>query len=232
MSTNDFALIRILLVEDHQVVRAGLRLLIECRPGLIVVGEAGNRSEAMALAAGEKPDVILLDLDLGRENGLDFIRDLYGVARDARVLILTGIRDPEVHGRAVRLGAMGVVPKERATEVLIKAIEKVHAGEVWLERAMAGSVIAGISRALKLKQSDPEWAKIATLTQREREVISLVGEGVKNPQIAERLFISRATVRHHLSSVYGKLGVSDRFDLALYAYRHGLATPPANPGGK
>src|SRR5204863_7278946 len=147
-------------------------------------------------------------------------------AATARVLTLTGVRDPELHRRAVRLGVMGVVVKEKAAEVLLQAIEKVHAGEVWLERAMITRVLREMTRRDEPTQTDPEAAKTATLTAREREVIALIGEGLKNQQIARRLFISETTVRHHLTAIFAKPGVADRLELVIYAYRHGLAKPP------
>ena len=218
--------IRVLLVDDHAVVRTGLRLLIESRPGLQVVGEAATRPAALTAAAREHPDLILLDLDLGGSSGLDFLPELLAAAPAARVLILTGLRDAEVHRRAVRLGAMGVVVKDKAAEVLLQAIEKVHAGEVWLERTMMAATLRELTRRGTATPHDPEAAKIATLTAREREVIALVGTGLKNRQIAQRLFISETTVRHHLTAVFAKLGVADRLELVIYAYRHGLATAP------
>ncbi|MCZ7572244.1 MAG: response regulator transcription factor [Ardenticatenaceae bacterium] len=218
--------IRVLIVDDHAVVRTGLRMLIETRPGLVVVGEAGNRADALAAAARQHPGIILLDLDLGAENGLDFLPELLSTAGESRVIVLTGLRDTEVHHRAVHLGAMGLVLKEQAAEVLLKAIEKVYAGETWLDRTMTASVLAQLARAREARAADPEAAKIATLTEREREVVALVGEGLKNRQIAERLSISETTVRHHLTSIFSKLEVSDRLELLIYAYRHDLATLP------
>jgi DNA-binding NarL/FixJ family response regulator len=135
--------IRIQLVEDHSIVRAGLRMLIESHPGLIVVGEAANGAEALALAESRQPDIILLDLGLGQESGLDLLPRLQSVAGRARVILLTGVRDPEQHRRAVRLGAMGVVLKEEAAQVLLDAVQKVHAGEVWLDPSMVASMLGG-----------------------------------------------------------------------------------------
>jgi two-component system, NarL family, nitrate/nitrite response regulator NarL len=215
--------IRILIVDNQTVVRQGLRLLIENRPNMRVVGEAGNRDEALALANGEQPDVILLELDLGGSSGIDFLPELISSARSARVIVLTGMRDPEAHRRAVRLGATGLVLKEQASDILLRAIERVHAGEAWIDHRMTASVIVEYSRRHKV---DQEAAKIATLTDREHEIVTVVSEGLKSKQIAEKLFISEATVRNHLTSILGKLGVSDRFELALYAYRHSLAQPP------
>lgn len=144
------------------------------------------------------------------------------------MILVTGVRAPEEHYRAVQLGAMGLVRKEQAAEVLVQAIERVHAGEVWLEPAMVTRALAEISgqRNLAEQPVDPEAAKIAKLTAREREVIGLIGEGLYNKQIAERLSISAATVSHHLTSIFDKLGVANRFDLVIYAYRHGLAEAP------
>ena len=219
--------IRIVVIDDHVIVRAGLRMLIDNHEGMIVVGEAGTRIDAVAITAHEQPDIILLDLDIGGESGLDFLRELLGSAAHARVLVLTGVREPEAHRRAVHLGAMGLVFKDKAAEVLINAIEKVHAGEVWLDRSLTASVLSEKSQADQTGMTDPEAEKIGSLTAREREIVGLVCEGLKNKQIGERLFISEATVRNHLTSILGKLGLSDRFELALYSYRQHLAKPPS-----
>lgn len=218
--------IRVMLVDDHMMVRAALRLLIQSCDGMTMVGEAGNRREAVAVAASAQPDVILLDLDLGDESGLDLIQDLLEAAGQARVIILTGTRDPEAHHRALNLGAMGVVQKEKAPEALLLAIERVHAGEAWLDPSLTARLLGQVSKAGRPKKLDPEAVSIATLTPREREVVALVGEGLKNREIAERLFISEWTVRHHITSIFSKLHVSDRVELILFAYRHSLAKPP------
>jgi DNA-binding NarL/FixJ family response regulator len=218
--------IRILLIDDHLVVRTALRILIESQENLTMVGEAGNHKEALEIATREQPDIILLDIDLGGENGLDCIRDLLAVANDARIVVLTGVRDPQVHQRAVSLGAMGLVQKDRAFEVLVGAIERVNAGDAWIDPTLMARVLTEMSGAGRNKTVDPEAAKIATLTDREREVLTLIGEGLKNKEIAEKLFISEWTVRHHITSIFAKLEVSDRVELILYAYKRGLAEPP------
>jgi len=227
MSLSPPQAIRVLIVDDHGIVRAGLRMLLESQPGITVVGEAATCAEALALAACARPDVIVLDLDLGGENAIQSIPALLSAAPEARILVLTGVRDPEAHRRAVRQGAMGLVLKEKAAETLLQAIAKVRAGEVWLEPTMVARVLGELTRPQTSPPTSPEVAKIATLTEREREVITLVGEGLRNQQIAERLYLSQATVRHHLTAIFAKLGVTDRFELAIYAYQHGLAKPPA-----
>jgi DNA-binding NarL/FixJ family response regulator len=220
--------IRILLVDDHALVRTGLRIALERHPHLAVVGEAGNRADALAMASRKQPDIILLDLDLGGASSLGFLPDLLDAAQGGRAILVTGVHAPEEHYRAVQLGAMGLVRKEQGADVLVQAIEKVHAGEVWLEPTMVARALAEISgqRSLEKQPVDPEAAKIARLTPREREVIGLIGEGLYNKDIAERLSISAATVSHHLTSIFDKLGVPNRFDLVIYAYRHGLAESP------
>jgi two-component system nitrate/nitrite response regulator NarL len=219
--------IRVLLVDDHELIRTGLRLILEHHPRMAVVGEAANQADALAIAGREQPDIILLDLDLYGESSLDFLPELLTCAGGARVIVVTGIRAPEEHYRAVQLGAMGLVRKEQAAAVLVQAIEKVHAGEVWLDASMIARALAEMSgqRAVGEAQPDPQAAMIARLTARECEVIGLIGEGLYNKQIAERLSISQATVSHHLTSIFAKLGLANRFDLVIYAYRHGLAEP-------
>ena len=215
--------IRILIVDDHLLVRTGLRMLIDNESDMTVVGKAATRSEALALAESEKPNVVLLDIDLGNENGLDFLAELHDVLPNVRVLVLTGLRDIESHRRAARLGAAGVVLKEHAAEVLLKAIKKVHQGELWLDRSMMGTLLREMTQGPSV---DEEAAKISTLTPRERDVLALIAEGLKNKDIGARLFISETTVTHHLSSVFAKLDVSDRLELVLYAFANGLAKPP------
>jgi two-component system nitrate/nitrite response regulator NarL len=212
--------IRILIVDDHLVVRAGLHMLIENHPGMTVVAMASNRAEAMELAAKDSPNLILLDLDLRGESALTFLSQLRETTPNAQILVLTGLRDTDAHRQAVQLGAMGVVLKEHAPDVLIKAIEKVHAGEISLDRPTMGRMLRETMSGRDQKEVDPEQTKIKSLTQREREVVALIAEGLKNRQIGERLFISETTVTHHLSSIYSKLGVSDRLELVIYAFTH------------
>jgi len=217
--------IRILIVNDQLVVREGLRMLIENHPGIRVVAMARTRSEALEIIAREPLDLIILDLELGGQNALSFIPQLREVSKDARILVLTGARDSETHQQAAQHGAMGVVLKEDAADLLLKAIEKVYKGEAWLDRLTMGNLLWQLSRQRE-ESLDPQTQKISSLTDREREVIALIAEGLKNKQIAERLFISPTTVTHHLSSIYAKLGVSDRLALVIYAFANKLAKLP------
>jgi two-component system nitrate/nitrite response regulator NarL len=217
--------IRIMIVDDHAVIRTGLRMLIEQDHTMKVVAMAGTPAEAMTMAEAEKPDIIVLDLMLGEEDGLDFLPDLCKASSNSRVLILTGVQSPESHRTAIRRGAMGIVLKQQAAELLLKAIQKVYEGEVWIDRSMMGSVLNDV-RSERREEVDPEVAKINALTAREREVIALVSQGLKNKVIGERLFISETTVTHHLSSIYSKLGVADRLELVVFAFANHLAKKP------
>ena len=224
MRTTDDKAIRVLLVDDHKIIRDGLRDLIESRGGMTVVGDAGNRADALALAAREKPDIIVLDLDLGKDSGLSLIPDLRKVSDASSIIILTGLRDANKRDKAIELGAKGVVLKDEGATDLLNAIEKVYrTGDYWLE---AGSARRLLDRRIRAQAApDPEATKIATLTEREREIIALVGEGLENKEIAERLrpIVAEPTVRNNLSSIYDKLDIKGgRLGLLVYAYKHNL----------
>ena len=152
--------------------------VIESEPELSVVGEAGNSADALTAAHTHQPDIILLDLALHGANGLDLIPELLVAAKSARILILTGVFETDEHERAVRLGARGVVLKEKEPEVLIKAIMKVHDGELWLDHSMIASLFGGRAQNGAARKPSPEATKIVALTKREREVITLIGEGL------------------------------------------------------
>ena len=219
--------VRILLVEDHDIMREALHLLLENHQGLRVVGEASDCADAMAIIAREQPDIILLDLQLGEENGLDFLPALLSAAGQGRVIVLTASCNPQDYRRALSLGARGLVLKEQASSVLLKAIERVHTGETWIDPNLIAKVVAVASSDGGNGPGGTETFKITALTAREREIISLVVEGLKNHEIAERLFLSDRTVRHYLTSIFHKLEVADRSKLLIYAYRHGLHQSPS-----
>ena len=214
--------IRLFLVAEHALVRAGLRMLIESGPAMMVIGEAGNCADALPIVVAEQPDIVLLEADFGDQSDLDSVPKLITAAKATRVIILSSEQHPEMHQRAMQVGATGLVLKDTMPGVLFKAIERVNAGEVWFERALMADALSKLSQQNGAKGKDVEQVRIATLTQREHEVVALVGEGLKNKQIAERLFISDTTVHHHLTSIFAKLGVSDRLELVIYAYQQGM----------
>ncbi|HKF58289.1 MAG TPA: response regulator transcription factor [Blastocatellia bacterium] len=214
--------IRILLVDNHEMIRTALRLLIEMHDRMIVVGEASGRDDAVAVATVEQPDITVVNFHVGSQEGFEFIPDLHVVARKTRVLVLTGVLDPDIHTRAMLCGAIGVVPKGQGAGVLVKALEKVSEGEAWIDRTTIANVLSELSNRNGSTEVDSESAKIASLTRREKEVVSLVCSGLRNKEIGSKLCISVATVRHHLGSIFSKLDLSGRLDLIIYASRHGL----------
>lgn len=224
LPVTDPATIRVCIIDDHAIVRAGLRMLIESHAKMSVLCEASSASQALAQCRGNRPDVILLDLDLGTENGLDFVAKLIEEFRPCRVLVLTALQDTQAHLAAVAAGASGVVVKEQAPETLLAAIEAVHGGESWLGRSLMKAVMVRVSRDLSGQKKDPEAGKIATLTPRETEIVALVSDGFNGEKIAKHLEISEATVRNHLTSILAKLELSNKFELAVYALRHGLGS--------
>jgi two-component system, NarL family, nitrate/nitrite response regulator NarL len=220
------ATIKVCIIDDHAIVRAGLRMLIENSPRMAVLWETQTASEALSNTNLGQPDVILLDLDLGIEKGLDLLPKLIERFRPGRVLVLTALADTQQHLAAVAGGASGVVLKEQAPETLIQAIESVYSGEAWLGKSLMTAVMGKLSKTAAEKQ-DPEAEKIARLTPREVEIVSLVSEGLNGERIAKQLRISEATVRNHLTSILGKLGLSNKFELAVYAHRHRLGNKPS-----
>lgn len=218
--------IGVAIIDRDKLVREGLRRLMLDKPTLKIVGEAENRDEALSLVKDIQSDIILLELDLGGDNGLELLSTLLLLPLKARVIVLTNVTDADKHRKAMVLGAMGVVLKRSGSEVLFKAIEKVHAGEVWYDRSKMGGVFRDILQSANGRNANPIAAKIETLTPREHEVISLVSLGLKNRDIGERLFISETTVRHHLTSVFEKLEVSNRLELIIFAFGQGLAKLP------
>ena len=221
-SSPNQAPIRILTIDDHTMFLAGLRFLLSTQSDLKVVGEASNRFEAIAIAGREQPDIILLDLIISGDIAVDYIVELYKRAKGSRILILTSVQDSKVHQAAIQAGALGVVLKDKAPEDLFKAIRKVHAGEVWLDRMLMAEVVTGLSRQAREPKNDLEEARLRSVTKREREIIALICQGLKNRQIAERLSLSETTVRHHLTSIFSKLNINDRFELIIYSHTHRL----------
>jgi DNA-binding NarL/FixJ family response regulator len=215
------AAVRILLVDDHAMFREGVKLLLSRQPRFEVIGEAGDPEEALALAAREQPDVVLLDIDLAGDSGLDILAALQASAPKSDIIVLTGMRDPGLQARALRSGARGFVQKDQHGELVLQAIQKVREGEVWFDRSTIG---AAVSRLMSGESAEEE--QLGTLTAREIDITRLVGEGLKNDAIAERLFISEKTVRNHLTVIFDKVGVRDRLHLAIYSYRRGLAKLP------
>ena len=222
--------INVCIIEDMAIVRAGLRMLIEGEEELRVVGEASNRQQALAAAKAQTPDIFLLDLDLAREDALDLLAELKSVFTEARVVVLTQSSNCDLHELAVEAGARGVVLKEQAPEILVKAIKQVDSGDLFLGRTLANTLITKLSLTnANLKKRDPDAANIASLTPREIEIVQLVAKGLNGRRLARKLHISEATVRNHVTSILDKLGLSSKLELAVYAIQHSLADRPSEP---
>jgi DNA-binding NarL/FixJ family response regulator len=216
--------ITVALVEPQALIREALRLLLNADQGITVVAEAPSL-EAMAESLRDLPvHVVLMSVEPGGDDPLGPLGELTSLLPEGRTLVLTGDGDPGLHLQMIEFGAMGVFMKDQTGDALGKAIRKVHAGELWLDRTRTASVITLLTGGRQDEQV--EAAKVQSLTAREREVVALVADGMTNRQIAERLFISEATARNHLTSILAKLDVSDRFQLAVYALRRGLVLCP------
>lgn len=217
--------IGVMLVEDHKTMLWGLQRLIEDgNTGMRVVATATSATEALLKLAGCIPDIVLLDLDLDGSCSLDLLPALLANSV-TKVLIFTGSRDQLLLDRAVRAGVRGVLRKDACADALLKAIMKVHGGELWIEHATMTRLLGELTLSAAPRKQDSEGAKHAALTAREHQIISAVvaGNGALNRALAESLFISEHTLRNHLVSIYRKLGVKNRLELYVYAIRHHLA---------
>lgn len=224
--------IRVLIVDDHPTLVWGLERLIGSQaPRMEVVAMASAPQEALLLCLRHSPDVVLLDLDLDGRSGLEVLPELSKTG--AKVLVLTGERNPQVLDRCVQLGARGMLRKDAAAELVIKAVDKVNDGELWLDRLTLGRVLHSLMDPQADARPCPEKQKQASLTLRERRIIQVIlqGQGASNKALAARLFISEHTLRNHLSSIYHKLGVGNRLELYVYALRHQMGEAPAGPEG-
>jgi DNA-binding NarL/FixJ family response regulator len=218
----DNPLIRVVLLDNHALVRAGIAMLIENQPEMTVVGETGSLAEGLKIISKVKPDIILLELNLTDVGSQDIIASIFMASDQSRLILVTGTNNPLMIQQAIEEGVVGVVFKAQSPEILLKSIEKVHTGEVWLERSMIANVLSRLSRNSKPVKISSEAESINELSEREKQIVRLIGQGYKNKRISAQLCISETTVRHHLTSVYNKLGVSDRLELLVYAHRHGL----------
>jgi NarL family two-component system response regulator LiaR len=209
--------IRILIVDDHAIVREGQRALIDTEPGMEVVGEAKDGVEAVEMAGALGPDLILLDLHMPRKDGIEAIKEIKADNPEARVLVLTSFTEDEKVYAAIKAGAMGYLIKDSSPQQILSAIRKVHRGEV----SMGPSIAAKLMRELQRSSDLPPTEE--PLTAREGEVLKLVAKGLPNQEIAAKLVITERTVRTHVTNILSKLHLANRTQAALYALREGLA---------
>lgn len=216
--------IKVGLVGSQTLWREALGALLSSAEGFEVTLSIGAVPNILAAVEQASVEVMVFHLHRGAPTAVTLLQELARVAVHTRAIVLECLTDVAEYAEAVELGAMGIVSCEETGAVLMKAIRKVHAGEFWLDRARTAGVVTRLTRGLSHK--DPDTVKIASLTPRQREIVSLVAEGLTNKQLAERLFITEATARNHMTAILDKLELSDKFQLAVYAFRHGLTGQP------
>jgi two-component system, NarL family, nitrate/nitrite response regulator NarL len=219
--------VRLVVADDHPIVRDGLRRLLQEEPNYKVVGEAPDGAEAIRLVRQLKPDILLLDLSMPKITGMEALRELseYGGSAPVRVIVLTAAIEKSQIVEALQLGARGVVLKDTATELLLKVVQMVVAGEYWVGRSRVSNLVQHLQTLTESSKDETKHKKFG-LTPRELEVISTVVAGFSNKEIAAHWEITEDTVKHHLSSIFDKTGVSTRLELALFVVNHKLPLKP------
>jgi DNA-binding NarL/FixJ family response regulator len=221
--------IRIIVADDHPIFRDGLCRLLALEPDFEVVAQAQDGRQVLDLLQQHEPDILLLDLKMPGLDGLATLQRLQNSKHKTRVIVLTASEDKNEFVQAMKLGTAGIVLKQSATDLLIKSIRKVNAGEIWLDSHTTAAVMRQFATGaddapagIAAPASSSRERERSLLSQREREIVALVAQGFKNKEMAEKMFISEQTVKNHLHNIFDKLGVSDRLELALYAIHNNL----------
>lgn len=219
--------IRLLIADGHPIVLEGLRTVLGHQPTLQVVGEASDGMEAIEKTVSLDPDIVLMELKLPRVDGLTVLRSIQARAGRSKVILFSSSENKEEFVEAMKLGCSGILSKDSAIGLIEKSIQKVFAGEIWLDSNTTAAVIRQFASptdfpAVHGATNGKTNRERAQLSQREREIIILIAQGYKNKEIAEKMFITEQTVKNHLHNVFDKLGVSDRLELALYAIHNSL----------
>jgi two-component system response regulator DegU len=210
--------IRVVIADDYHFYRYGLRIFLEEQDDISVVAEAGTSDQCLSVVEDVKPTVVLLDLDLPPEGGLHVLREINGRTPQARVIVLTGLDDEICLADAIESGACGYVLKDAEPPLILSAVRSVGRGGTWLQREMTGKLFEEFTRLARARRDAPD----RLLTSREVEVLSLLAQGHRNAEIADKLFISERTVKVHITNLFRKLGLSDRVQATRYAIRHRL----------
>jgi two-component system nitrate/nitrite response regulator NarL len=222
--------IRILIADDHPIFRVGLRTVLESQKDFQVVGEAADGAEAVKLALKLKPDIFLLDLEMPKASGLEVLRQLSASRSSCRTLLVATTIEKEHTLAAIQLGARGVVLKETIPKLLLDSIRWVLSERFWVGRDRVADLIHAI-QAVETTSDEPDDFRRFGLTPRERQIIAAILGGYTNKDAAKEFSISQETVKRHLSSIFDKLGVSNRLELALFAIHHGLTVEKLGLGG-
>lgn len=207
-----------MLVDDHEVVRLGMRALLERHPTFTVIGEASTQEEAVLMAVEQKPDIVLMDIRLAGGSGIEACQQIKEQLPDTKVIMLTSFAEDELLFAAIRAGATGYLLKQIAAGDLIRAIEGAAHGEAMLDPSLTQRVFFEVRRSIKKEEA----VAFQDLTSQERQVLLLIAEGKTNREIATELFLSEGTVRNYVSSILSKLTVSNRAEAAAYAIKHHL----------
>ena len=220
--------IKILLIGEYSIFRSGLRMLLETETKLRVIGEASKLDAAAQIISEETPDLILVDLpDIGGKDHFSFLSDLTIPA-----LVLVSQYDVDVYQKCLKIGVSGLILKEEKADTLFKAISKIHGGEIWFDRTIMGETIRQLVNEKQMLYEYPKAHVTNALTEREKQVVDLICKGMKNKGIADELFITETTVRHHLTSVFNKLKISSRLELVIYAFKNRLVSVPNGNGSR
>ncbi len=217
---NKINTVRIVIADDHTIFRDGLRRLLESEPEFEIVGEAADGAEAVQLVQQAHPDILLLDLAMPRMPGLEALRELSELRATTRVILLTAAIEKRQIIEALQVGARGVVMKDAATQMLIKAMRTVMSGQFWVGREAVTDMVQYLRDQLA-SQPQPK-AKSYGLTRREIEILGTIVAGLSNKEIAQKFSLSEDTVKHHLTNIFDKVGVSSRLELALFAINNRL----------
>jgi DNA-binding NarL/FixJ family response regulator len=217
--------IKVVIAGGDSLVREGLRALLAKEADIEIVGEGGGPSSAVRLVEQLDPDILLLELSMANMDGVSVLRRLQRLNKNTKIIVLTSSDDKNAFIEAMKSGCSGIVLKKSPVELIAKSIRKVHAGEIWLDTSTTAAVMQQFASDA---EQGPRRGKRSTavhpLSPREVEIVKLIAQGYRNKEIAEKIYISEQTVKNHLHNIFGKLGVSDRLELALYAIHKGVGS--------
>lgn len=207
-----------MIVDDHELIREGIKQLLELEEEIDVVAQAGDGEEAITMAMEYMPDIILLDINMPKMNGIDVLRRLKDLGVKSKIIMLTIHKDREYLLETMKIGANGYVLKDSDAEGLVRAIRDVKSGKTYIQPSIASLLVDDLSN----KESNKDVLKINSLTKREYEVLTLIAEGLSNKDIADKLYISEKTVKNHVSSIFKKIEVNDRIQAAIFAFKNNI----------